>query len=279
MMPKDLKLSIITINYNNLEGLRRTSSSIPKLDSTEWIIIDGGSTDGSVDFIQQISDRVDVWVSESDGGIYDAMNKGVDKAKGEYVIFMNSGDQFTADILNTELLNTLHADIEYGDCLVTSDHINFSLSKQPANLTFQNFYAGCICHQSTFIRRTLQTQFLYDSKMRLASCRRFFIDAVVFGAASIQYRPVPIAIYDTNGVSTTQKKRLIEEVDQFIGEYLPPMVIADMKRLKEYDRITYNSALYPILKYIHSFAGRKRLFEIVSTLIAKIIFGKTTNGL
>jgi glycosyltransferase involved in cell wall biosynthesis len=276
-MKNNLKLSIITINYNNLEGLTRTAKSITKTDNVEWIVIDGGSTDGSVEFIRQIEAQIDTWVSEPDGGIYDAMNKGTSKARGEYLIFMNSGDQFVPGILDTKFLNTLSTDIEYGDCIVTSDHENYALSKQPATLTFQNFYAGCICHQATFIRRSLQLTFPYDANLRLASCRRFFIDAIVFGNASIKYIPTPIAIYDTNGVSTTQKERLLDELDQFIEEYLPAMVVADMKRLKEYDRITSNSSLFSIIRYIHPFAGRKRIFEKLSTILAGIIFGKQEN--
>ena len=89
-----MKLSVITINFNNRDGLRKTIESVVNqtYNDFEYIIIDGGSTDGSVDVIKEYADRIDYWVSEPDKGIYNAMNKGIDVAKGEYCIFMNSGD-------------------------------------------------------------------------------------------------------------------------------------------------------------------------------------------
>ena len=91
-----MKLSIITVNFNNVEGLRKTAESIVSqtFQDFEWIVIDGGSTDGSKELIEQYSDRIAYWCSEKDSGIYNAMNKGVRYAKGEYINFMNSGDCF-----------------------------------------------------------------------------------------------------------------------------------------------------------------------------------------
>ena len=88
------KLSIITINYNNLEGLKRTVESVINQTSKEfeYIVIDGGSNDGSGAYIESKSEHIDYWVSEPDKGIYNAMNKGIAKASGEYLLFLNSGD-------------------------------------------------------------------------------------------------------------------------------------------------------------------------------------------
>ena len=93
------KYSIITINYNNADGLRRTIESVVSqtFDDYEYVIIDGGSTDGSVDVIKEYENKISYWVSEKDGGIYNAMNKGVKASNGEYLIFMNSGDVFYRD--------------------------------------------------------------------------------------------------------------------------------------------------------------------------------------
>ena len=93
-----MKLSIITINFNNKDGLKRTIESVisQKFQEFEWIIIDGGSSDGSKLLIEEVARNnkklVSYWCSEPDGGIYPAMNKGIDKAKGEYILFLNSGD-------------------------------------------------------------------------------------------------------------------------------------------------------------------------------------------
>ncbi len=90
------KLSIITVNYNNLEGLKKTVKSV--VDQTwsefEYLIIDGGSTDGCLEYIKIKENEIDFWISEPDKGVYHAMNKGIQKATGEYVIFLNSGDHF-----------------------------------------------------------------------------------------------------------------------------------------------------------------------------------------
>ena len=114
-----LKLTIITINYNNLEGLKRTVESVVNQtwQELEYIVIDGGSTDGSAAFLASCSDTIDYWVSEPDNGIYNALNKGIQKATGEYLLFLNSGDHFYSDEV---LANNVHH-------LVNSDIIAFDI--------------------------------------------------------------------------------------------------------------------------------------------------------
>jgi glycosyltransferase involved in cell wall biosynthesis len=266
-------LSIITINLNNLSGLIATTQSVLPLigNNVEWIIIDGESTDGSVEYIKGLQENCCRFLIEKDSGIYEAMNKGVSMSCGDYIVFMNSGDRFVDGIILDELLNSLQADIVYGDCLINTNQ-GFILEKQPSLLSFQSFYSGCICHQSTFVRRAIQEKYPFDENMKLASCRKFFLDSIVFGNVSVQYLGYPIAIYDTDGLSSIYKDRLLDEVDNFIGDYLPPMVINDMKRLRQYDRIANNSRIYPILENIHSFAGKKRVFERLTLLVSKLIF-------
>ena len=91
-----MKFSIITINYNNKDGLEMTINSVlgQSFQGFEYIIIDGGSTDGSIDIIKKYESRIDYWVSEPDNGVYNAMNKGIRKATGDYINFMNSGDAY-----------------------------------------------------------------------------------------------------------------------------------------------------------------------------------------
>ena len=107
-----MKYSIITINYNNKDGLKKTIESVinQSCKDFEYIIIDGGSTDGSVDVIRQYADRINYWISEPDKGVYNAMNKGVAQAHGEYLNFMNSGDCFSD---NSVLENIAHSLCSY----------------------------------------------------------------------------------------------------------------------------------------------------------------------
>jgi glycosyltransferase involved in cell wall biosynthesis len=98
-----IKLSIITINYNNRDGLEKTIRSVidQRFTDFEFIVIDGGSTDGSVDNIRKYENKINYWCSEKDAGIYNAQNKGIKKAKGEYCLFLNSGDfLYNEDVLN-----------------------------------------------------------------------------------------------------------------------------------------------------------------------------------
>ena len=119
-----MKFSVITINYNHKDGLRSTIESVVRLRHIdyEFIIIDGGSTDGSVDIIKQYAANITYWVSEKDKGVYHAMNKGVAMSKGEYLIFMNSGDCFhSPDALNA--VEHYQEDIVYSaaGCRLTND--------------------------------------------------------------------------------------------------------------------------------------------------------------
>ena len=112
-----VKLSIITVNLNNLEGLKKTYESVVCQTFTdyEWLVIDGGSTDGSREFIEQHQDKFAYWCSESDKGIYNAMNKGIVRAKGEYLNFMNSGDYFVSDKTLAKVFSReINVDILYG---------------------------------------------------------------------------------------------------------------------------------------------------------------------
>ena len=112
-----IKLTIITINFNHAEGLKRTIDSIVNQTFTdyEWIVVDGGSTDGSKELIEQYKDHFAWWCSEPDKGVYNAMNKGITHAMGEYINFMNSGDIFATPTILEEIFSTPRtADILYG---------------------------------------------------------------------------------------------------------------------------------------------------------------------
>lgn len=145
------KLSVITINYNNRDGLRKTIESVVNqtCKDFEYVIIDGGSTDGSVDVIKEYADRINYWVSEPDNGCYHAMNKGVKVATGEYVIFMNSGDGFyTNDVVDYFVKLNATEDVLSGDMCIVDAYIKHS----PNTITFKFFYEEGLGHQACFIK-------------------------------------------------------------------------------------------------------------------------------
>lgn len=188
-----MKLSIITINYNNLEGLRRTIDSVMSQTwrDFEWILVDGGSTDGSKELIEEIAanphSNISWWCSEPDKGIYNAMNKGILHAKGDYLNFMNSGDCFVDKSILEKFFNYIQKDIPesdilYGDCLECSENFKSVFRQAPPSLTL-DFYVnrGYINHQSSFIKRALFDNELYDESYRLCADGNFFIRRILDG--------------------------------------------------------------------------------------------------
>ena len=137
--------SIITVNYNNYEGLRRTIKSVvcQTYKDYEYIIIDGGSTDGSAELIRQYTDHLTFWVSEPDKGIYNAMNKGVAHANGEYLNFMNSGDCFYDENVLQTLKAHLDSDIVEGQVFDQStNRFSYKSTSNPTKpvLFKENYY-------------------------------------------------------------------------------------------------------------------------------------------
>lgn len=176
-----LKLSIITINYNNLQGLKKTMASV--INQTwrefEYIVIDGGSTDGSAAYIESQSGKIDYWVSEPDTGIYSAMNKGITKATGEYLLFLNSGDHFYSDTVLQENKSHLKKyDLIYFNIQNIGDNFSKIIS-YPDTLRFSDLFFGILSHQSTFFKRELFDEIgLYDENLKIVSDWKFMIVAL-----------------------------------------------------------------------------------------------------
>ena len=167
-------LSVITIVYNNVRDIERTMLSV--LNQTypqiEYIVVDGASTDGTLDIIKRYENRVAKFISEKDNGIYDAMNKGLKLATGNYVIFMNSGDEFYAtDTVEKVFATADDADIYYGETEMINDQLQ-SLGqrrhKAPENFTWRSFnYGMSVSHQAIYIKRPLIEP--YDPKYQLSA--------------------------------------------------------------------------------------------------------------
>ena len=167
-------LSVITVVFNNAKDMERTMLSVlnQTYPNIEYLVIDGKSTDGTVEIIEKYRDRLAVFISEKDAGIYDAMNKGLAKATGDYVIFMNSGDEFYEKDTVKEVFASEHdADIYYGETEMVNDQLE-SLGqrrhKAPENFTWKDFkYGMSISHQAIFLRRNLTQP--YDLKYQLSA--------------------------------------------------------------------------------------------------------------
>jgi glycosyltransferase involved in cell wall biosynthesis len=161
------KVSIITVVFNGKEFLEKTFESVfaQRFSSVEYIVVDGNSTDGTLDLIKNNQNRISQWISEPDKGLYDAMNKALKMATGEFVLFMNAGDLFQDEYVLERIFQQAppEADILYGDTmLVDETGIELGLRsvatphKLPENLDWKDFKFGMVvCHQSILIRRTL----------------------------------------------------------------------------------------------------------------------------
>ena len=258
-----MKLSIITINYNNLNGFRNTIESVVNqtFKDFEWIVIDGGSTDGSRELIEQNADRISYWVSEPDKGVYHAMNKGIAVAHGEYVNFMNSGDSFASTTILDEVFSTNHtADILYGYMMRdgVDGEINNAYMMKP-HLSWIDLYRDGLPHQSTFIRRILFEKLGgYDEQLKVSADWKFFVNALVYHKVSSEFIPKKISVYASGGLSDREGHN---ERDSLKKELFPRARVANIPIIESYNRIQKHeltSKLYSVIDKLAKRMERRR---------------------
>ena len=261
-----MKFSIITINYNHRDGLRKTIQSVVNQTFTdfEYIIIDGGSEDGSVEVIREYSDKITYWVSERDKGIYNGMNKGIAQAKGTYVNFMNSGDVFYRnDIL--EIVNGL---MDGSDFIIGKDYNQDPNNGEtfttilPTRISMAAFYMWTLPHQSAFIRRTLFKNSPYDESLRIVADWKFYLDKIVYEGRAVQLLNLIICNREQEGVSISQVSKTIEERNHVLLELLPPGIHKDYESLAKLDR----STLYKLLNLLDNEKSRKWIIYFIKVL-------------
>jgi len=241
-------LTIITINYNNLSGLQKTLKSVLNQTSKnfEYIIVDGSSTDGSIEVIKQYENssiEYFSWISESDSGIYNAMNKGIGLAKGEYIQFLNSGDILASNDVIEKMLQGIENKeqraknkegvlILYGNMLKPLPkgiyiYIGFA-GRQP---TMLDFYTGTLNHSSAYIKRSLfDTYGLYDESLKIVSDWKWFLQVIVLHGVNPDYKDIDVTVFDMNGISTVNSSLDKEERLQVLSGILPRSVLKDYER-------------------------------------------------
>lgn len=261
-----MKLSIITINRNNGSGLEKTIKSILAQTSCEFecIIVDGASTDGSVDVIRRFEDCFGnrlKWVSEPDTGIYNAMNKGIGMASGDYLQFLNSGDCLAANDIVERMFNGIdlndHPSIIYGNMLkaMNDGRIVRDKSFTGSQVTLMGMYHGCLNHSPAFIQKTLFSKYgLYDESLRICSDWKWYMKAIVLGKENPVYVDIDVSLFDMNGISETNKELLENERRSLLCEMIPAGVLADYDRwyseVKMIERLERYPALFAIIRFI-----------------------------
>ena len=209
------KLSVITIVYNNVRDIERTVLSVlnQTYPNIEYLVIDGASNDGTMDILRQYESRISTLVSEKDGGIYEAMNKGLALAKGDYVLFMNSGDEIYApDTVERIFATEADADIYYGETEMYDEDWN-SLGqrrhKAPEAFTWRDFkYGMTISHQAIYIRKSLAEP--YDLTYKLSSDIDWILKAAKKAKRIVNVKSI-VAKYLVGGMSKKKHRQSLEE--------------------------------------------------------------------
>lgn len=251
-----MTLSIITINRNNASGLEKTMKSV--LSQTCWefeyVVVDGASTDGSVAVLQENAKRFGdhlKWVSEPDKGIYNAMNKGIGMASGDYIQILNSGDCLVSDLVVERMLNALsvsgYPSILYGNMLkdMPGGKIVRDKSFAGKEITFLGFYNGTLNHSPAYIRKSLFDKYgLYDEDLRIVSDWKWYMHAIILGAEKPVYADIDVTLFDMNGISETNLELRDHEKSQEMSKLIPSAILADyqawsfpidqMRRLKRH---------------------------------------------
>jgi len=242
-----MKLTIITINYNNASGLRKTMESVFVQTSQdfEYIIIDGGSTDISSQVINQmclmksdaslkgevIVNGIQVrWISEKDNGIYHAMNKGIQLAQGDYVQFLNSGDILaSSNVIGTMIATLPNCSIYYGNMLKYMPNGKlFRDTSGQGSITMFTFYKGAMNHSPAFIKRSLFEKYgLYDENLKIVSDWKWYLNVVGLQNESVKYTNLDVTCFDMTGISNTNSILEKQERRMVLEELIPKSVLAD----------------------------------------------------
>jgi glycosyltransferase involved in cell wall biosynthesis len=223
------KLSIITINYNNKNGLEKTINSVlgQVWKDFEYIIIDGNSDDGSKELVNNPKNKFSYCISEPDTGIYNAMNKGIKAAKGEYLLFLNSGDQLNDPSTLKSIESYLNGEIGiyYGNANYIEKKGEVTRA-YPKNLSFSFFMAHNLSHQASFIKRSLFDDFMYNETYQIVSDWEFFIYKICKQNVSYKYLDLNICKYDTEGISSSKANHSLMQSEraQTIQKYFPLFV-------------------------------------------------------
>ena len=255
-----MELSIITVNKNNQLGLEKTIESVvnQKFNDFEYIIIDGASSDDSAEIIKRYGGKISYWITEEDTGIYNAMNKGIQVAKGRYCFFLNSGDYlFDENVLNSAINDLNDKDIVYGNVIVFDSKQKHSIT-YPKEITFRDFYTKSIPHSGgSFIKRELFNKFgLYNESYKIVSDWEFFIKTIILGNVSTLHLELFLSNFDLEGVSTQNLQLMYEERRKVMENLIPEKILHDYdKYLKnnEISDLSFSKLCFLLFKRVTTF--------------------------
>ena len=218
--------------------MQKTISSVlsQTINFFEFIIIDGASSDGSVELIAQNQDRISFWLSETDSGIYQAMNKGIRAAKGEYVLFLNSGDFLVDDeVLNNVFKGSCTEDLLYGRSYISREDKVIYTTPHPDKLTLEFFYTQTISHQAAFIKRSLFDRFgYYREDLKIYADLDFWLRTIILNNCTTKKLDIIVADYNLDGISGKPYNEELAKVErkEVLSKNIPPRILADYENRK-----------------------------------------------
>lgn len=260
-----MKLSIITINRNNAAGLEKTMRSVAKqsFKEFEYVVVDGASTDGSVETIKKLeAEFVHLkWVSESDSGIYNAMNKGIRMASGDYIQILNSADCLASEDVTGRMLEALekanYPSILYGNMIKCFPDGRKMLDRSFAGneITMLGMYKGTLNHDPAYIRRDLFDKYgYYDESLKIVSDWKWYVQAIVIGGEKPRYVDIDVTLFDMTGISETNLDLCKEERKKELDKMFPQAILTDYERyafpIEQMSRLQRHPWAYKLVWFI-----------------------------
>lgn len=236
-----MKLSIVTINRNNAAGLEKTLQSVASqtCKEFEYIVIDGASTDESVEVIKRYESQFAhlKWVSEPDKGIYNAMNKGIRMATGDFIQILNSADCLATPEVTGKMLAELERQGEpsilYGDMVKCFPDGRKMVDKCFAGqeITMLGMFTGTLNHDPAYIRRELFEKYgYYDETLKIVSDWKWYLQTIIISGEKPQYVDMNVTLFDMTGISETNKELDKLERKQVLGQLFPKAILADYEK-------------------------------------------------
>ncbi|MDY2587169.1 glycosyltransferase family 2 protein [Winogradskyella aquimaris] len=269
-------LSIITINYNNADGLKKTMDSVrdQSWQEFEHIVIDGNSTDKSLEIIKSYTYKNLNWISEPDTGIYNAMNKGIDRAHGKYLLFLNSGDFLEHKNVLSTVLNflTLEKSIISGDIIFKKENSQ-RLRQHPEKMSFSYLIGNAISHPSTFIKQDLfETYGKYDENLKIVSDWAFFLKVLGLNDETYIRLPETITVFDATGISSSEENiNLVnKERTQVLKRYFPT-IFNNEDDTYIFNKFISNHKRFRYLKIIEEYPFFRKVTTLVLSFFVSII--------
>lgn len=217
------KITIIMAVYNRVNKVEQAISSVVNQSyrNIEFIIIDGGSTDGTVDIIKKYEDKIAYWISEPDKGIYDAFSKGVKIATGDYIEFIGSDDSFYSNDVIEKIVNQIEVDTDIiagTEYTVNGDKCLEKLLRNESVRDKNTYIGGMSPHAAMFARRELFNKYPFDTSYKIAGDYKFFLQCYIDSSITFKFVDTPVAYFENGGVSNSARDIARKEDDRIYKE-------------------------------------------------------------